>query len=200
VSSERPPGPEREVGQSARGAAAADTSAAQPAQSAAGANASDGERRLLERIVPEIVKRIVEAGYEKISEGPENVRKVARDLKLPKEAIGVMFSQLEETKNGLYRAVAREVRDFLENTNFAEELTRALTTLSFEIKTEVRFIPNDSRSKPPVPDVRSKISVKRRESVPPAAAAASAESERPQARQSQPPPAESPSTEPKEES
>ncbi len=176
MSSERPPGPEREEGQ------------------------SDGERRLLERIVPEIVKRIVEAGYEKISEGPENVRKVARDLKLPKEAIGVMFSQLEETKNGLYRAVAREVRDFLENTNFAEELTRALTTLSFEIKTEVRFIPNDSRSKPPVPDVRSKISVKRRESVPPAAAAGPAEGERSPTRQSQPPPAEGPSTEPKEES
>jgi len=169
VSSERPPGPEREEGgQSAHGA-------------------TDGERRLLERLVPEIVKRIVEAGYEKISEGPENVRKVARDLKLPKEAIGVMFSQLEETKNGLYRAVAREVRDFLENTNFAEELTRALTTLSFEIKTEVRFIPNDSRSKPPVPDVRSKVSVKRRESAPPPPA-------------TEPPPPEVPSTESKEES
>jgi hypothetical protein len=98
-----------------------------------------------------------------------------------------MFSQLEETKNGLYRAVAREVRDFLENTNFAEELTRALTTLSFEIKTEVRFIPNDSRSKPPVPDVRSKVSVKRRESTAPPAP-------------SEPPRDGGQTTEPKEES
>jgi hypothetical protein len=143
VSSERPPGAEREE--------------------------ADGERRLLERLVPEIVKRVVEAGFEKLTEGPENVRKVARDLKQPKEAIGVMFSQFEETKNGLYRAVAREVRDFLENTNLAEELTRALTTLSFEIKTEVRFIPNESRTKPPVPDVRSKVSVKRRDSAAPPA-------------------------------
>src|SRR5690348_15120100 len=117
VTTERPPGPEREE--------------------------ADGERRILERLVPEIIKRIVEAGYEKISEGPENVRKVVGDLKLPKEALGVMLGQIEETKNGLYRAVAREVRDFLENTNVADELTRALTTLSFEIKTEIRFIPND---------------------------------------------------------
>lgn len=128
---------------------------------------ADGERRILERIVPEIIKRIVEAGYEKISEGPENVRKAVGDLKLPKEAIGLMFAQLEETKNGLYRAVAREVRDFLENTNVSEELTRALTSLSFEIKTEIRFIPNEARSKAPVPDVQSKLSVKRRESRPP---------------------------------
>ncbi len=143
MTSERPPGSEREE--------------------------TDGERRILERIVPEIIKRMVEAGYEKISEGPENVRKVARDLKLPKEALGVIFAQLEETKNGLYRAVAREVRDFLENTNVSEELTRALTSLSFEIKTEVRFIPNDSRSRPPVPDVRSRVSVKRKDSRPPPA-------------------------------
>lgn len=141
MTTERPPGPERDE--------------------------ADGERRILERIVPEIIKRIVEAGYEKIAEGPENVRKVARDLKVPKEALGVIFSQLEETKNGLYRAVAREVRDFLENTNLSEELTRALTSLSFEIKTEVRFIPNEARSRPPVPDVRSRVSMKRKESAPP---------------------------------
>ena len=49
---------------------------------------ADGERRILERLVPEIIKRIVEAGFEKITEGPENVRKVVGDLKLPKEALG----------------------------------------------------------------------------------------------------------------
>ena len=149
MSSERPPGPERDE--------------------------VDGERRLLERIVPEIVKRIVEAGYEKISEGPENVRRAARDLKLPKEAIGVMFSQLEETKNGLIpRRCPRGARLPREHQLRGRADPR-LTTLSFEIKTEVRFIPNESRSKPPVPDVRSKVSVKRRESAappPPARAAA----------------------------
>ena len=113
MTTERPPGPEREE--------------------------ADGERRILERLVPEIIKRIVEAGYEKITEGPENVRKVVGDLKLPKEALGVMLGQIEETKNGLYRAVAREVRDFLENTNVADELTRALTTLSRPPRSTAKF-------------------------------------------------------------
>jgi hypothetical protein len=120
------------------------------------------QRRRLERVLPEIIKRIVEAGYEKISEGPENVRQFVSDLKLPKEALGLILAQIDETKNGLYRVVAREVRDFLDHTNFSEELAKVLTTLSFEIKTEVRFIPNDSRLGAK-PNVKAKARMKRQD-------------------------------------
>ena len=43
--------------------------------------------------------------------------------------------------------VAKEIRDVLEQTKFADEITKVLTKLSFEIKTEIRFIPNDAASK-----------------------------------------------------
>ncbi len=120
------------------------------------------ERKRLERLLPHIIKRIVEAGYEKISEGPENVREFVREMKLPKEALALILAQIDETKNGLYRVVAKEIRDFLEHTNFSEELSKVLTTLSFEIKTEVRFIPNDAKvGAPPKPDVRSRVRVKK---------------------------------------
>ncbi len=120
------------------------------------------ERRRLERILPEIIKRIVEAGYEKMIEGPENVREFVREMKMPKEALALILAQLDDTKNGLYRVVAKEIRDFLDQTNFAEEMAKVLTMLSFEIKTEVRFIPNDSKlGAAPKPEVRSKVSVKR---------------------------------------
>ncbi|HVR21211.1 MAG TPA: hypothetical protein VMS65_15970 [Polyangiaceae bacterium] len=128
----------------------------------------EGDRRPLERIVPEIVKRIIEAGLEKISEGPENVRKVMAELKLPKEALGAILSQLDETKSGIYRVVAREVREVLERTNFADELTRALTAVSFEIRTSVRFVPNDAGERPS-PEVRHKVSVKKSSPPPPPA-------------------------------
>jgi len=129
---------------------------------------AEGDRRPLERIVPEIVKRIIEAGLEKISEGPENVRKVMADLKLPKEALGAILGQLDETKSGIYRVVAREVREVLERTNFADELTRALTAVSFEIRTSVRFVPNDPGERPS-PEVRHKVSVKKSAPPPPPA-------------------------------
>jgi len=120
------------------------------------------ERRRLERLLPEIIKRIVEAGYEKISEGPENVREFVREMKLPKEVLALLIAQIDETKNGLYRVVAKEIRDFLEHTNFSEEMAKVLTTLSFEIKTEVRFIPNDAKlNAPPKPEVRSKVRVRK---------------------------------------
>ena len=128
---------------------------------------SDREQSRLERLIPEIMRRLLEAGYEKLSESNENVRNLVSELKLPKEALGVLLGQLDETKNGLYRAVAKEVRDFLDQTNFAEELSKALTALSFEIKTEVRFIPNDARTRA-TPDVKTRVSVRRdRASQPP---------------------------------
>lgn len=124
------------------------------------------DRRGLERIIPVLVKRILEAGLERLSEGPDSVRKAVGEMRLPREALGAILSQLDDTKAGVYRVVAKEVRDFLGNTNFSEELTRALTSLSFEIRTEVRFIPNDARAGTSRPDVSSKVSVKRRPSPP----------------------------------
>ncbi len=124
------------------------------------------ERRRLERLVPEIIKRIIETGYEKVSEGygrisDGHMRQMVSDLRLPKEALNLILSQIDETKNGLYRVTAKEIRDFLEHTNLSEEVAKVLTTLSFEIKTEVRFIPNDAKAGPPKPDVKASMRVKR---------------------------------------
>ena len=131
---------------------------------------SDRERRRLEKLLPLLVKRILESGFEKLAEAPENARNLVSELRLPKEILALLLTQFDETKTGLYRVVAKETRDFLEHTNFAEELARVLTTLSFEIKTEVRFIPNDSRLGAQ-PDVRARVRVKkaddRRASAPP---------------------------------
>jgi len=118
-------------------------------------------RRFAERLFPELIKKIVDAGVGKLSEQPENLRHFVQDLKVPKEMANYLFAQIDETKNGLYRVVAREIRDFLEQTNVADEVTRALTKLSFEIKTEIRFIPNDSSEHHfPKPDVQSEVIVK----------------------------------------
>jgi hypothetical protein len=131
---------------------------------------TERERSRVERILPEVIKRILEGGYERLAEAPENVREFVREMKLPKEVLALMFAQIDETKNGLYRVVAKEIRDFLEQTNLAEELSKVLTTLSFEVKTEVRFIPNDAKpGGAPKPDVRSRVAVRRdkKSTVPP---------------------------------
>jgi hypothetical protein len=128
---------------------------------------AETDRRRLERVIPELVRRILEVGLEKLSEGPENVRRAVGDLRLPREALAAILSQLDETKTGLYRVVAKEVRDILEQTNFADELVRALTAVSFEIRTSVRFVPNESGSRA-TPEVKSKLHVQRNSAPPPA--------------------------------
>jgi hypothetical protein len=110
------------------------------------------KRRLFERAIPEMLKRVVEraveSGASRLAEGPENLKNFVQEMKLPKEVIHYIYTQIDDTKNGLYRVVAKEIRDVLEQTKFADEITKVLTKLSFEIKTEIRFIPNDAAKKP----------------------------------------------------
>lgn len=143
----------------------------------------DQERKSrFERAIPDILKRAVEraveSGASKLAEGPENLRNFVQEIKLPKEVLHYLYQQIDDTKNGLYRVVAKEIRDVLEQTQFADEITKVLTKLSFEIKTEIRFIPNDAaaakkgeadegepeagRSKLPKPEVVAQVSVKDR--------------------------------------
>jgi len=116
--------------------------------------------RPTERLVPELIRRIIEAGIERLGEGPDNVRRAVSDLRLPREALAAILSQLDETKSGLYRVVAREARDILSETSLADELAKALTSLSFEIRTTVRFVPNEGRTRPS-PEIRSTVDVHR---------------------------------------
>ena len=129
----------------------------------------DGDRfRKLEHILPELFKKAVESGYKNLPGRPE-VAKILQDLKLPKDAMSYLLSQIDDTTGSVQKAVAREIREFLEGANLAEELTKVLTAISFEIRTEVRFIPNEQKSgrKTPKADVKAKVRMKRRRAVPP---------------------------------
>lgn len=124
-------------------------------------------RRRLDSVIPEIIKRAVELGVEKASEAPDNLKELVANLKLPREAASLLLAQADETKNGLFRVVAKEVREFLEHTNLASEMQKMLTTVQFEISTTIRFKPNDGGAasgdpaKLPKPEVKSEVRVKR---------------------------------------
>jgi hypothetical protein len=107
---------------------------------------SDPPRRRLEGVIPELIKRAVELGVEKASEAPDTVKQFVHDLKIPKEIGGYILSQVEETKNGLFRVVAKEMRDFLDHANLSGEMQKILTTVQFEVSTTIRFRPNDGKA------------------------------------------------------
>jgi hypothetical protein len=107
----------------------------------------------------DVLEKSVEAGRGTFQHASTSLKGVVDDVKMPKEVASYVFAQVDETKNVLIRAVAREVHDFLDATDIAKELQRALTSLSFEIKTEIRFIPNEKGLVRP--EVKSKAAPKR---------------------------------------
>ena len=123
----------------------------------------DRERRWSEGALRDALRKAVEkgidAGVGTLRSADSALRGVTQDGKLPKELIGYVFATVDETKNALVRGVAKEVRDFLEATDIAGEFYRALTSLSFEVKTEIRFIPNDAGGVRP--QVRARAAQKR---------------------------------------
>src|SRR5271165_2836497 len=100
-------------------------------------------RRRLDSVIPELLKRAVELGVEKASEAPDNIKDFVGGMKVPREVAHYLLSQVEETKNGLFRVVAKEIREFLEQTNISTEMQKMLTTVQFEINTTIRFKPNE---------------------------------------------------------
>ncbi len=142
-------------------------------------------RRLFERAVPEVMRRLIEraleTGVEKIIEAPETLRELVSDLKLPKEAAGYFYEQIDDTKRGVYRVVAKEIRDVLEHINLSDEIADVLTKLQFEVNTTIRFVPQtaeqddeegeenqgEKRSGIPRPRVVSKVVMKARDMLKP---------------------------------
>jgi hypothetical protein len=137
--------------------------AAEPIAADDAASVPESVRQRLEAWVPELVKKAVSAGVGAVFTTEEGIRRLAKDMPLPKDVAGYLVNTASSTKDDLMRVVAREVREFLTSVNLSEEIAKMLTTLSFEVKTEIRFIPNDQKYAGVEPDVKARVTLKRAE-------------------------------------
>jgi hypothetical protein len=117
-------------------------------------------RQRLEHLVPELVKKTFAAGLGAVFSTEEGIRRIAREVSLP-DVAGYIASSADGAKDRVWEIIARETRDFLASLNLTEEIAKILTTLSFEIKTEIRFIPNSERFGGAEPDVKASVRLKR---------------------------------------
>jgi hypothetical protein len=109
-----------------------------------------------EGVLSELLKRLVDAGAKNLSAEP--MRQLLSEMKIPKDALLHLLSQhlliqLEETKQNVYRLVARELKVLLERTNVGDEIAGALTRLSVDVTMQVRFSARDGET----PGVRVKV-------------------------------------------
>ena len=119
-------------------------------------------RQKLEQLVPDLVKKTFAAGMGAVFTTEEGIRRVVGGAResLP-EVAGYLASSADGAKDKVFEIIARETREFLSNLNLTEEIAKILTTLSFEIKTEIRFIPNSERMTGAEPDVKASVRLKR---------------------------------------
>src|SRR5690349_16423125 len=120
----------------------------------------EGMRARLEALIPEIVKRTFSAGMGAVFSTEEGIRRIAKEINIP-DVTGYIANTADTTKDKVLEIVAREVREFLQTMKFGEEIAKLLTTLSFEVKTEIRFIPNSEKYTGVEPDVKGSVRVKR---------------------------------------
>ena len=117
-------------------------------------------RQRLEHLVPELVKKTFAAGLGAVFSTEEGIRRIAREVNLP-DVAGYIASSADGAKDKVWEIIARETREFLSQMNLTEEIAKILTTLSFEIKTEIRFIPNSERMTGAEPDVKASVRLKK---------------------------------------
>jgi hypothetical protein len=113
--------------------------------------------RALEGLIPDILKKTVASGAAQFSE-EGMMRTLLKDRGLTREAARFIVAQVTTLRREILRIISREFRFFLENIDLGGELAKILTSLSFEIRTEIRFVENDAAVRP---NMRHRVKVRR---------------------------------------
>jgi len=101
------------------------------------------------RSVSETVRKAISQGFRTVKTGEEKIRGIVSDA-MPKELVTYLKGAIDSGREELVRIVGNQTRKFFESIDIGGEVAKILTALSFEIKTEIRFIPNDQKIKPEI--------------------------------------------------
>ncbi|MDP3157853.1 MAG: hypothetical protein Q8N23_34600 [Archangium sp.] len=92
--------------------------------------------------VPDFVRRMAWAGIGAVFMSEEGIRRLAGQLKLPKEALGFLLSQAEKTKDEIGKTVSDEVRKLLQSDRLRDEMLRMIAGMTIEVRAEIKLVPD----------------------------------------------------------
>lgn len=107
--------------------------------------------------VPDFVRRMAWAGLGAVFMSEEGIRRLAGQLKLPKEALTFLLSQAEKTKDEIGRVVSDEVRKLLQSDRLRDEMLKMIAGMTIEVRAEVKLVPD--RVKGDAPSLLPKVKV-----------------------------------------
>lgn len=117
-------------------------------------DSTDEQRR---GFVTDFVRRMAAASLGAVVMSEEGIRKVAGQLKLPKEVLGIVLAQAEKTKEDIGRIVIEEVRKFLQSDRMRDEFLKMIAGMTIEVRAEVKLVPD--RVKDQSPSLLPKVTV-----------------------------------------
>jgi hypothetical protein len=109
------------------------------------------------RYVPDFVRRLAWAGLGAVFMSEEGIRRLSRQLKLPKEALSYLLQQADKTKDDFGRVVSEEVRKLLQSDRLRDELLKMIGGMTIEIRAEVKLVPD--RVKGETPSILPRVTV-----------------------------------------
>ena len=92
--------------------------------------------------------------------GDVTARAASRDFvrRAVSAGVGAAAGAAARSKDDIMRAAAGEMRNWLEHLNFNEEVAKTLAKMVIEVKTEIRFRPNEDGKL--VPETSNDVKVK----------------------------------------
>lgn len=108
--------------------------------------------------VPDFVRRMAWAGIGAVFMSEEGVRRLAGQLKLPKEALSFLLQQADKTKDEIGRVVSDEVRKLLQSDRLRDEFLKMIAGMTIEVRAEIKLVPD--RVKGEAPSLLPKVRVK----------------------------------------
>ncbi len=96
--------------------------------------------------IPDMVRRAVDRSLQALNQTDDERKKMISAL-LPKDLVHTIVQSalqaVDVTKREAVEIVGREMQQFLASLNLSDEIRKVLTSVSFQINTEVRFVPNE---------------------------------------------------------
>ena len=123
-----------------------------------------GEDKMSETVLSDVVRKAISKGNEVVDVTEDSVRRLVGELPVAKEVADRLTSRIDDYRADLVRAIRDEMRGFFDRIDLGTEIQKALTSMSLEISTEIKFVASDNpegTGKTVEPKVKSKTRVKR---------------------------------------
>ncbi|RME46267.1 MAG: hypothetical protein D6795_15610 [Deltaproteobacteria bacterium] len=99
----------------------------------------EGIGRTLDGLVPDIVKKAIFMSVGGVFMTEEAIRKNIKELKMPKDMANYLIQQSAKSKDEFLRYLAEEIRKFISQIEFDQEIRKVLKNMAIQVNAEIRF-------------------------------------------------------------